>query len=112
MNARPVPDCTNFNRAISEEIRSDLASVLDLAMLDAQSPNIGPVLVRVARMAADERVGAEELLLCVKSIWIQRQSSIRSVWLPADRVWIDVVRTMMNAYYSASSTDTTQGPTA
>lgn len=104
MNEPPSPDPANGKRALSPALKADLAIALDLAIRDPQSSEIAPVMARVADGAAAEQVRPEELLLCLKAIWREREPARTVEWLPADRAWLALVRTLMNAYYATGET--------
>lgn len=100
MSAFQSRDCTDFNRAVSPELRADLGLALDLARHAPHAAEIVPVMQRVARAVAAERVRPEEMIVCVKSLWTERRD-VPSAWLPADGTWLALVRIMIEAYYLA-----------
>jgi hypothetical protein len=90
-----------FNRALSPELRADLGRVLDLALQVPDAPGIVPIMERVARAAAAERVRPEEMIVCVKGLWMDRLNSLPESVMSTEQTWTRLVRTMIQTYYQA-----------
>ena len=101
MSALLNRDCTDFNRAVSPQLRADLGLVLDLAHRSPQASEIVSVMQRVARAVASEGVRPEEMIVCVKSLWIAGLKSPDDYLsdLSDHGMWLALVRTMIEAYY-------------
>jgi hypothetical protein len=109
MPALPNWDCTDFNRAVSPELLADLGRVLDLALHSPKAPEIVPVMQRVARAVAAERLRPEEMIVCVKGLWLGRHDSMGAVGLDTHGTWLGLVRTMIETYYIAVDARTETG---
>lgn len=93
-------DCTDFNHAVSPELQADLGLVLDLALRSPRAVEIVPVMQRVARAVAAEHLQPEEMIVCVKRLWMDRLDSPGAILTSYD-TWLALVRTMVEAYYLA-----------
>jgi hypothetical protein len=56
---------------------------------------------RVARAVAAERLQPEEMIVCVKRLWMDRLNSLPELGLDTQKIWLGLVRTMIEAYYLA-----------
>ena len=56
---------------------------------------------RVASAVAAERLRPEEMIICMKILWMERIESVAGASLPSDGTWLRLVRTMIEAYYLA-----------
>ena len=101
MSSLPNRDCNDFDRAVSAQLRADLALIFDLALREPQSPEIIEVMGRVARAVAAERLRPEEMLRCVKALWKERIELTLRIGPVADAAWRRLVRVMLEAYYLA-----------